>query len=194
MANKDHQRDQLLFSIIGDNPSKVFRTVRKLKNIDSGTNNLAYLRVKSKTYYGDNVADGFYDSLSSLKQCDESSLLSNPCIKDKFLDYSMIMDICKSNNKALPEVNLEQSTSILQRMKKSVRDHYNITPLHFINAGETGLFFFNFLINAVIRDINNACVDELNRAHAIILYKGHQKDRNSDRSYRCISTCPPYAL
>ena len=35
-----------------------------------------------------------------------------------------------------------------------------------------------------------AGIDELNTIYACVLYKGHKKDKTSDRSYRTISTCP----
>ena len=42
----------------------------------------------------------------------------------------------------------------------------------------------------MITDVNNGAIEELNLALGLILYKGHRKDKNSDRSYRTISTCP----
>ena len=33
-------------------------------------------------------------------------------------------------------------------------------------------------------------IEEMNRAHAVILHKGHGKDINVDSSYRTISSCP----
>ena len=38
--------------------------------------------------------------------------------------------------------------------------------------------------------MNLASLEELNTIWACILHKGHGKNRNSDRSYRTISTCP----
>ena len=46
------------------------------------------------------------------------------------------------------------------------------------------------LLNTAIDSIENTTVDELNTAHACILYKGHQKDKTLASSYRNISTCP----
>ena len=39
-------------------------------------------------------------------------------------------------------------------------------------------------------DVNNATVEKLNSVYALLLYKGHNKDRTVDSSYRTISTCP----
>ena len=85
---------------------------------------------------------------------------------------------------------MEVSKGLLFKIKKSVKDYYSITSQHYINAGEEGLYHYNMLLNAIIADLNNASLEEMNTAHGLIFHKGHQKDRSSDRSYRCISTCP----
>ena len=36
-------------------------------------------------------------------------------------------------------------------------------------------------------------IEEINTAHAIILFKGHKKDQSSEKSYRTISSCPVIA-
>ena len=46
------------------------------------------------------------------------------------------------------------------------------------------------MLNAIISEINNASLPELNSVYAIIIYKGHSKEKTSDRSYRTISVCP----
>ena len=75
-------------------------------------------------------------------------------------------------------------------MKPSVTDIYGISPLHYIHAGIEGVLFFMHLLNKVIKDVNVAAAHEFNVALGLILYKGHQKDRHNERSYRTISTCP----
>ena len=45
-------------------------------------------------------------------------------------------------------------------------------------------------MTALISNLNNASIHEVNDIWAMVLYKGHQKDKESDRSYRTISTCP----
>ena len=49
------------------------------------------------------------------------------------------------------------------------------------------------LLNRVIMDINTSSVKELNTDYALLLHKGHNKPKTSDRSYRTISTCPVIA-
>ena len=46
------------------------------------------------------------------------------------------------------------------------------------------------LINAIIENINNSALPEVNTVFANILHKGHGKAKNLDSSYRTISTCP----
>ena len=75
-------------------------------------------------------------------------------------------------------------------MKANVLDFYSVTPAHFLNDGQEGIKHFNFLLNYVIEDVNNATVEELNSCYALLLYKGHGKVKTEDNAYRTISTCP----
>ena len=45
-------------------------------------------------------------------------------------------------------------------------------------------------MNLAFDNIENTTFDEVNTAHACILYKGHQKDKSLASSYRTISFCP----
>ena len=104
-------------------------------------------------------------------------------------DNENILFICK-NKRDLPSISLKQSKEILRNMKASVNDFYGVTTTHFINAGDAGLEHFNFLLNCIIDNVNNASVEELNSCYALLLYKGHGKPKTSDKAYRTISTCP----
>ena len=183
----DMDTDKHLYNIMGENPGKVFRFIKFSKNIKTGQ--LAKLTVGPKTYWGAKVADGFFDSMSSLKSCDMESLESVPELSVKLSDHEIVMKICQ-NYQSLPHINLEKSTKILMKIKKNVKDRYSITSQHYINAGQEGLVHFNALLNSIVTDVNNAGLDELNTAHGIILFKGHRKLKTSDRSYRTISSCP----
>ena len=183
----DLQRDSQLFGVLGEHPTKVFSLIKSFKNTQTGS--IAKLTVGKKTYHGDNVPDGFYDSMSSLKQCDFQSLKKSPELAGKLLDYETIIDICQTNH-GLQAIDIDASTKLLHKIKKNVKDHYSITAQHYLNAGQEGLKHFNFLLNGVIGDLNNAGLEELNTAHGLIFYKGHRKDKTSDRSYRTISSCP----
>ena len=184
---EDIERDTRLFDMIGENPAKVFSHIKSMKRLKrSATEKLT---VGSKIYCGEHVADGFYDSMTALKKFDLSSVETEGKLANKMVDYELIMSLCKANQ-GLPRIELKKSTKLLHKIKKNVKDHYSITSQHYINAGEEGLLHYNMLINGIIEDINNAGCEELNRAHGLIFYKRHNKDRTCDRSYRCISTCP----
>ena len=90
----------------------------------------------------------------------------------------------------MPTISTLQSTELLLSLKKDVNDLYSITTSHFINAGFNGYEHFPFLLAALIENVNLATLDELNNVWACILYKGHGKAKDSDRSYITISTCP----
>ena len=57
-------------------------------------------------------------------------------------------------------------------------------------GGSAAVKLFQFLINTIIKNIEFAAIEELNKAHAIILHKGHNKSRSLASSYRIISSCP----
>ena len=66
----------------------------------------------------------------------------------------------------------------------------SITANHYRYAADTGVLYFFLLLEALIADVNNISVEEVNTVHAAILFKGHSKDKTCARSYRTISTCP----
>ena len=70
-------------------------------------------------------------------------------------DYNHILDVCK-NRVDLPQFSLYDLTKILKSMKAHVNDYYSLTPAHFLNARESGSDHFNFLLNCIIEDVNNA--------------------------------------
>ena len=75
-------------------------------------------------------------------------------------------------------------------MKPNVIDYYSITPNHYLYAGPAGLKHFNLLLNILIKDVNNTSIEEINTVMAVILFKGGNKLKTSDRSFRTISSCP----
>lgn len=82
------------------------------------------------------------------------------------------------------------SSSILRSIKPAVSDFFSITARHFTHAGVAGHVHFNLLLNTFIIDVNNCTIEELNTVFALLLHKGHSKERTLDSSYRTISTCP----
>ena len=69
----------------------------------------------------------------------------------------------------------------------------SIAPNHYLYAGPAGVKHYHLMLNALLLNVNNTVIDEVNNAYACILYKGHSKDRSSANSYRTITTCPVVA-
>ena len=149
---------------------------------------MPFVKVGKKVYHGDKVIDGLFESISQLKTADPLKLSASPYHASLMDDYKHIKVLC-SNKFDLPAILLQKSTSILKAIKPAVSDLFSITARHYINAGPAGLVHFNLLLNTFIIDINNATIEELNSVYALLLYKGHKKDRTLDTSYRTISTC-----
>ena len=172
------------------NPSQTFRRIRAYKRNNLGKINL--LNVGDKQYVGEQVADGFYDSISQLKTRDHGKLARSSHFKNSTSEFSSILDLCKSG-KPLPQISRAKSLHILQRMSPDVTDFFGLTPNHYNHAGPAGWDHFYRLLNALISDIRNIIIFEVNAVHACIYFKGHGKDKSSSRSYRTISTCPVVA-
>ena len=184
---EDLTRDANSSSILTGNPSKIFKSIRSSKS--SSAANVPFITVGEDRYEGDLVPDGLFKSIKNLKSQDQSHLHKSPKYKDWTEDYKYILQLCK-HKCDVPEISLEDSTKILLRLKSSVTDFWSVSPMHYRNAGDEGFLHFNFLMNLIIKDMNNSSVAELNIAYAILLHKGHGKSKTSDRSYRTISTCP----
>ena len=127
--------------------------------------------------------------MSSIKTCNAEQFLNDPQMAEHFSNHEHIMKLCQ-NKRTIPPIDLATSSDLLGRMKKNVTDIFSITAHHYLNAGPRGLIHFNFLLNAIISNVNNATLEELNLVLGLILYKGHNKEKTSDRAYRTISTSP----
>ena len=180
-------RDNHLNNILTGNPSAVHSAIKRFKN--SSSTKIHTLNVGDAAYVGDSVPDGFFASLSSLKSPEMSSIHSTAEYQSTLSDFQHILKICRSGS-PIPDICPRTSTEILLSMKANVNDFYSITANHFINAGKSGYLHFHYLMAALIKNVNLAGLEELNSVWACILFKGHGKDKNSDRSYRTISTCP----
>jgi hypothetical protein len=179
-------RDSQVSEQLLKNPSKLHRTIRKEK---SASSSISTLKVGSRTFTGDNICDGFFDSLSSLKDPDMSSIANSSSFAETLRDYNHILELT-SSGAAIPAIEVHESVELLYSVKQDVNDLFSITASHFINAGSAGLRHFHLLMTSLISNLNNASLHEINDIWAMILYKGHKKDKESDRSYRTISTCP----
>ena len=181
------KRDKNLDLIRSVGANQLYKNVNKIKS--KTAININKLTVGNKVYEGDNVADGFFDSISSLKKLDEAALHSSPSYSSAKEDYENILKVL-SRSQSIPAISLDKTRKILKSLKPSVNDYYSITGAHYLHSGEAGVEHLHYLLNLLISDLNNLDLDELSIVWACILYKGHNKDRSSDRSYRTISTCP----
>ena len=86
--------------------------------------------------------------------------------------------------------SIEQARKLLKNIKPSVTDLFSISSPHYLNGGDAAVQQFCLLLNAILANAENFALTELNSVYAIILHKGHGKDKHSDRRYRTISSCP----
>ena len=181
------RRDKLSSSILSDNPRKLYQAVRAATK--SSNDVIKKLFVDDKVYEGDEVCDGFYDNISFLKTeaHNDLNLSANYVGADE--EYKNILKLCKQGLK-VPSISLEETRKILYSIRPAVSDYASITAQHYRHAGEAGVEHLQFLINALIEDVDNLSVDELNLASACILHKSHGKDKSFADSYRTISSCP----
>ena len=180
------RRDKVLDTILTNNPQEASKALRSHKSTVSAK--ISELKVNDKIYTGKNIADGFFDSMSNLKTMKPETKNCSECESFKF-DYKLVREISKAGDK-IPPISLHRAESLLHSLKPTVCDHFNISALHYIHAGPVGIQQFQFLVNSAIENIENTTCEELNDAHACILYKGHLKDKTLAGSYRTISTCP----
>ena len=181
------ERDRKLFEILDENPNAAFAFIKSCRR--KPTASIKCLKVGAKLYEGSSVCDGFYDSMSSIKRCDLDMLRDHPRIAEHLNNHEHILKLCQEK-KTIPQIELAASTKLLKRMKKKVSDIFSITALHYLNAGMSGHIHFNFLLNMIISNTNNATMEELNLVHGVIHHKSHNKDKTSERAYRTISSCP----
>ena len=181
------KRDLQLSSVLDSNPTALYGFLRSSKA--GSFRDIQSLSVEGKTYTGSQVPDGFFDSLSSLKSPPMDNIWSSPSFQAYDADYQHIIKICSSGLQ-IPAISGRDAVLLLHSLKAEVNDLFSITASHYINAGIEGARHFCFLLNTIISNINFSSVDLLNSVWAMVLFKGHGKDRESDRSYRTISTCP----
>ena len=153
------------------------------------TTDIHQLHVGDKLYEGDCVPDGIYDSISSLKNLNKIALSNSSSFQEAKQVYENVLKISKTGSK-IPPISISTADKILTSLRPSVNDINSITAVHYKYGGRAGLEHFCSLLNIIIQDLNNLALEELNLVWACVLYKGHDKDRTIDRSYRTISTCP----
>ena len=152
----DMDWDQTLFSIAKNKPGRVYDHIKACRR--TKPTQIEKLTVGEKIYLGSAVPDGFYDSMSSLKQCDYGQLGRDPNLADQLSNYQHLQKLLQDQH-SIPPISVTQSAELLKRMKKDVKDFYGITALHFTNAGSEGVEHFNCLLNGIIENVSNAAKD-----------------------------------
>jgi hypothetical protein len=181
------KRDERLHTVLSTDPASLYSTIRAMKA--GSADRIQKLTVGATTYSGSKVPDGFYHSLSNLKCPDMSTIHSSDSYRRYATDHHHILKICQAGLK-IPSLTEQGALKLLQSLKADVNDLFSITARHYLNAGPEGLAHWTYLLNMVIGNINLSSLEQLNSVWAMVLHKGHGKDREADRSYRTISTCP----
>ena len=179
-------RDSQLSNYCSDS-SQFHSSARRNKN--NNVVSINELKVNDKVYKDKNVCDGFYDSISTLKTLDPSSLSQSPYFTSAQEQYRNILKVCNSGS-SVPQISLQKTRDILFALRPGVTDLYSITAYHYIYGGDSAISHLHSLLKSIIAELNNLVVEEVNTVWACILFKGHGKDTSLDRSYRTISTCP----
>ena len=179
-------QNDTVFTVTSADPRRGYHALRSQKSTSSGK--ISELKVKNTIFHGEDVADGFYHNIKSLKTLDSETKNCKDCKAFKF-DYELIKIISESGEK-IPPISLHKAEELLHSLKPHVCDHYNVSALHFINGGPLAVQMFQFLVNSAIENLENTTCEEMNTAHASVLYKGHSKDKTQASSYRTISNCP----
>ena len=178
-------RDANLHRVLSSDSKLLFSSIKSSKKAPVQINKL---NVGNEVFTGENVGKGFFKSIKSLKTKDPS-LLECPTYRSFLGLHHHILDICKAGEK-IPLLSFKNAKELLKSVKPGVSDFYSISALHYINGGDEGVLHFQLLLNAILSEVENFAISEMNKVWAIVLHKGHGKDKNSDRSYRTISSCP----
>ena len=177
-------------STLMTNPASTFAKIRASKRVSAGK--LQRLNVGQHSFSGDDVPDGFFFAINEMKCRNAANLESSDHFQDFLIDYNNIIEL-SHRSKPVKPISEAESLQILQKMKPNVNDFCSVTPNHYLLAGPAGWNHFHLLINAFLQDVSTTSIQEINATYACILFKGHNKDRPSSRSYRTISTCPVIA-
>ena len=153
--NRDHK--------LMNSPSATFTFIRASKRCRMG--NLNKLHVGQETFVGDNVPDGFYSAIKTLKTKDKISLKKSPYYDGFVKDYRNILELSK-NSEPIPPITEVQSTEILHKLKPGVSDFFNITPNHYLYAGPAGCRHFHLLLSSLINDVNATTINEVNSVYS----------------------------
>ena len=92
-AKEASERDANLYSIVSNNPSKLFNSIKRSKRSESSK--IRKLTVGNKLYSDDSVKDGFFDSISSLKSVDQQILDDSEYFQKFSFEYQHLQRVCR---------------------------------------------------------------------------------------------------
>ena len=81
IAQESINRDTKLYELLSSEPSKFFSRMKRQNRSCKAQAGVKKLKVGDKTYTGESVCDGFYDSISKLKRLDWNSLNKSPTLE-----------------------------------------------------------------------------------------------------------------
>ena len=122
-------RDSFSSSILSKNPVPLFKHIKSSRH--NKCSRIKKLHVKNKTYVDENVPDGFYNSISTLKTRDNATLENSATFQEFASDYKNILEISKGGDK-IPALSEKDSLDILMNMKPDVNDVFGLTPNHYL--------------------------------------------------------------
>ena len=141
-VNSDEcERDDNFNQLLTNNPTTVFKQIKKKRAGEAPK--IKSLKVGDKIFTDDNVADGFFSSISDLKTLKNISATSFDQFKN---DHAHIIEICKAGTK-IPRLTDSDALSLLKSMRPNVSDFFSITANHYIHGGTVALAHFKFMLN-----------------------------------------------
>ena len=137
---ENNKRDSDTFAVMTGDRKKLFQSIKALKN----SGNMACIKklhTRDKVYEGDQVCDGFYDSINYLKTEAHINLQNSESYKSVCTEHERILRLCQEGS-SIPEFSLEQTSKILTSIRPGVSDFASITGYHYLHAGDQGVASF----------------------------------------------------
>ena len=86
-------KDSFSSTILSRNPDPLFKHIKSRRREKSS--NINRLNVHDKTYLDEDVPDGFFDSISTLKTKDHDLLQNSPCFQNLSADFHHILEVSR---------------------------------------------------------------------------------------------------
>ena len=100
------KRDKFMYSVLENDPGKFFQVARSTKTLRNVP--IKELHVGDRLYEGDQVCNGFFDSISYLKTRAHTNLDNCDGFNAAYQEYNNILKICSQGNK-IPQITLDET-------------------------------------------------------------------------------------